>query len=43
MGGPVIRDFAFTLIVGLIFGTYSSTFVVCALVVSWEEKSPRKK
>ena len=43
LGGPVIADFAFTLIVGLIFGTYSSTFVVCALVVSWEEKYPRKK
>jgi len=43
LGGPVIADFAFTLIVGLVFGTYSSTFVVCALVVSWEEKYPRKK
>lgn len=42
-GGPVIADFAFTLIVGLIFGTYSSTFVVCALVTDWEEKFPKKK
>jgi len=43
LGGPVIADFAFTLIVGLIFGTYSSTFVVCAIVVEWEEKFPKKK
>ncbi len=43
LGGPVIADFAFTLIVGLIFGTYSSTFVVCALVTEWELRSPQKK
>jgi len=43
LGGPVIADFAFTLIVGLIFGTYSSTFVVCALVTEWELKLPQKK
>uniref|UniRef100_A0A7C4XL96 Protein-export membrane protein SecF n=1 Tax=candidate division WOR-3 bacterium TaxID=2052148 RepID=A0A7C4XL96_UNCW3 len=43
IGGPVIADFAFALIVGLIFGTYSSTFVVCALVTDWELKFPRKK
>ncbi|HEX7320990.1 MAG TPA: protein translocase subunit SecF [bacterium] len=42
VGGPVIADFAFTLIVGLIFGTYSSTFVVCALVVDWNERFPKK-
>mgnify|MGYP005838778363 CR=1 FL=1 len=43
LGGPVIADFAFTLIVGLVFGTYSSTFVVCALVTEWELRSPQKK
>jgi len=43
LGGPVIADFAFTLIVGLIFGIYSSTFIVCALVTDWEEKFPKKK
>ncbi|MEO0137599.1 MAG: protein translocase subunit SecF [candidate division WOR-3 bacterium] len=43
LGGPVIADFAFTLIVGLIFGTYSSTFVVCALVTEWETKFPQKR
>ncbi len=43
LGGPVIADFAFTLIVGLIFGTYASTFVVCALATEWETKSPQKR
>lgn len=43
LGGPVIADFAFTLIVGLIFGTYASTFIVCALVTEWEAKMPQKR
>ncbi len=43
IGGPVIADFAFTMIVGLIFGTYASVFVVCALVVDLEEKLPKKR
>lgn len=43
LGGPVIADFAFTLIVGFIFGTYATTFVVCALVVDWEIKFPKRK
>ncbi|MCX7995287.1 MAG: protein translocase subunit SecF [candidate division WOR-3 bacterium] len=43
LGGPVIADFAFTLIVGLIFGTYSSTFIVCALVTEWEIRSPQRR
>ncbi len=43
LGGPVIADFAFTLIIGLIFGTYSSVFVVCALVVDLEERLPKKR
>lgn len=43
VAGPVIGDFAFTLIVGLIFGTYSSVFVVSALVTDLEEKLPRKR
>ncbi|MEO0124320.1 MAG: protein translocase subunit SecF [candidate division WOR-3 bacterium] len=43
LGGPVIADFAFTLILGLIFGTYASTFVVCALATEWETRSPQKR
>jgi len=37
-GGSVIHDFAFTLIVGAIVGTYSSIFIASAFVVYWREK-----
>ncbi len=34
-GGPVIFDFALALTIGVIVGTYSSIFVVAALVIEW--------
>ncbi len=37
-GGSVIHNFAFTLIVGAIVGTYSSVFVASAFVVYWRQK-----
>jgi preprotein translocase subunit SecF len=41
-GSPVTRDFAFSLTVGLISGTYSSIFVASALVVDWHKWKPEK-
>ena len=46
-GGGVIHDFAFTLIVGVIVGTYSSIFIASPLLILWEKllhdsKSQRK-
>ncbi|MBE0596768.1 MAG: protein translocase subunit SecF [Desulfuromonadales bacterium] len=41
-GGPVINNFAFALLVGIIVGTYSTIFVASALVLYWEEKHPRQ-
>jgi len=41
-GGPVIFDFAFALAIGVIIGTYSSIFVVAALVVDWIQFKRRK-
>jgi preprotein translocase subunit SecF len=35
LGGSVIHDFAFALIVGVIVGTYSSVFIASALVIYW--------
>lgn len=35
-GGGVIHDFAFTMLVGIIIGTYSSIFVACPVVLFWE-------
>jgi preprotein translocase SecF subunit len=42
-GGRVIHDFAFTLMIGVIAGTYSSVFIVAALVVEWERLVPSTK
>ncbi len=40
-GGEVLRGFAFTMIVGIITGTYSSVFVAAAIVTFWNRKSAR--
>lgn len=34
-GGKVLEDFAFVLFIGIITGTYSTTYVAAALVVDW--------
>ncbi|MGQ0793909.1 MAG: protein translocase subunit SecF [Deltaproteobacteria bacterium] len=38
LGGPVIHDFAFTLIVGVLVGTFSSVFVATAFVLYWKSR-----
>ena len=35
-GGPVIHDFSFALLVGIVFGTYSSVFVASVTLVIWK-------
>ncbi len=40
--GPVVRDFALALFVGMIIGTYSSVFVASTLVVEWEVRRPKR-
>ncbi|HEY7541140.1 MAG TPA: protein translocase subunit SecF [Methylomirabilota bacterium] len=37
-GGKTLEDFAFVLFVGVITGTYSTTYVAAALVVDWTNK-----
>lgn len=37
-GGEVLSNFAFTLIVGFIVGTYSSVYVAAPLVLAWRSK-----
>ncbi len=37
-GGAVIRGFAFALIIGIIFGTYSSIFVATPIVIDFTKK-----
>ena len=41
-GGEVLRGFAFTMIVGIITGTYSSVFVAAAIVTFWRRTKPSK-
>lgn len=38
LGGAVINDFAFVLLVGVIVGTYSSIFVASPILVDWRRK-----
>ena len=46
-GGPVIHDFAFALLVGVVIGTYSSIYIACTIVLLFENlqlaKTKRKK
>lgn len=41
-GGDVLRAFAFTLLFGIVIGTYSSIFVACSFVFEYSEKSKKK-
>jgi preprotein translocase subunit SecF len=43
-GGEVLHAFAFTMLVGIIVGTYSSVFIAAAIVVIWQgfSKTPGK-
>lgn len=43
LGGAVIHDFAFALLVGVIVGTYSSIFIASPTVLAWETLKPSKK
>ena len=38
LGGKVIHDFAFAMLVGIIVGTYSSIFVASPILLIWEEE-----
>jgi preprotein translocase subunit SecF len=45
-GGEVIHDFSFTMLVGVVFGTYSSVYVASALALDtqiWLERQGKKK
>jgi len=42
-GGPVIHDFAFTLIIGLITGTYSTVYIASPVVLLWEKHISKRK
>jgi preprotein translocase subunit SecF len=41
-GGEVLKGFAFTMVIGIITGTYSSVFIAAAIVVIWQGRTPMK-
>jgi preprotein translocase subunit SecF len=41
-GGEVLKGLAFTMIIGIITGTYSSVFIAAAIVVIWQGRTPVK-
>ncbi len=42
LGGEVIADVAFTLVVGIIAGTYSSVYIASPLLLAWPGKGAGK-
>lgn len=40
-GGPVLNDFAFAILVGVVVGTYSSIFIAAPIVLWWSGKGGR--
>ena len=43
LGGGIIHDFAFALLVGVIVGTYSSIFVASPILLAWQAKQSKGK
>ncbi len=43
IGGEVIHNFSFALLVGIIIGTYSSIFVASPIVLEWQHKFESQK
>jgi preprotein translocase subunit SecF len=41
-GGEVLKGFAFTMIVGIISGTYSTVFIAAAIALLWQGNKPIK-
>src|SRR2546423_7282852 len=41
-GGEVLHGFAFTMVVGIITGTYSSIFIAAAIVSFWRGSAPTR-
>ena len=42
-GGEVLRGFAFTMVIGIIVGTYSTIFIASPIVVWWDSYRKRRR
>jgi preprotein translocase subunit SecF len=43
LGGEVIHDFSFALMIGVFVGTYSSIFIASPVLLVWEKQKQRKR
>lgn len=41
LGGGIIHDFAFAMMVGVIVGTYSSIYVASPILIAWQQRTRR--
>ncbi len=41
-GGPVLRGFAFAMLVGVIAGSYSTIFIAAPVVLEWAQREALK-
>jgi preprotein translocase subunit SecF len=41
LGGGIIHDFAFALMVGIIVGTYSSIYVASPILLAWQNRGKK--
>jgi preprotein translocase subunit SecF len=41
LGGGIIHDFAFALMVGIIVGTYSSIYVASPILLFWQHRGKK--
>lgn len=42
LGGEIIHDFAFAMLVGVITGTYSTVYVANPILIAWQEKNKKR-
>lgn len=40
-GGPVLKDFSFSILIGILVGTYSSIFIAAPIVLWWSSRGGR--
>ena len=43
LGGGIIHDFAFAMLVGILTGTYSSVYVASPILLAWQDVAKRSK
>jgi preprotein translocase subunit SecF len=42
LGGGIIHDFAFAMMIGIVVGTYSSVYVASPILLAWQDRGKKK-